>query len=207
MGDTRTPFFLSLAFLAPHSGGPHEADDPAGLPTPSPAVRHLNRFAGERPPGDPSYNEVDVTDKPSFIQALPPITAARAAAIDENYQQRLESLLAVDEAVVRIVDTLHAEGELDNTLIVFTSDNGFFHGEHRVPIGKVLVYEPSIRVPLIIRGPGVPDGAHRRQLVTNADLAPTILEAAGGDTGQAAGRPLAASRCSRTAGSSGAATS
>ncbi len=185
MGDTPTPFFLSLAFLAPHSGGPHEADDPAGLPTPSPAVRHLNRFAGERPLGDPSYNEVDVTDKPSFIQALPPITAARAAAIDENYQQRLESLLAVDESVVRIVDTLHAEGELDNTMIVFTSDNGFFHGEHRVSLGKVLVYEPSIRVPLIIRGPGVPAGAHRRQLVTNADLAPTILEVAGATPGKA----------------------
>ena len=106
MGDTRTPFFLSLAFLAPHSGGPRDADDPPGLPTPAPAPRHLNLFAGERPPWDPSYNETDVSDKPSFIQARPPITAARGAAIDENYQQRLESLLAIDEAVVRMVDTL-----------------------------------------------------------------------------------------------------
>jgi N-acetylglucosamine-6-sulfatase len=185
MGDTRTPFFLSLAFLAPHSGGPSDADDPAGLVTPSPAPRHAGRFAGERLPGDPSYNEADVSDKPSFIQVLPPITAARAAAIDENYQQRLESLLAVDEAVVRLVDTLHAERELDNTLILFTSDNGFFHGEHRVALGKVLVYEPSIRVPLIMRGPGVPEGERRRQLVTNADLAPTILEAAGAKPGKA----------------------
>jgi N-acetylglucosamine-6-sulfatase len=184
MGDTRTPFFLSLAFLAPHSGGPSDADDPAGLVTPSPAPRHAGRFAGERLPGDPSYNEADVSDKPSFIQVLPPITAARAAAIDENYQQRLESLLAVDEAVVRLVDTLRAERELDNTLIVFTSDNGFFHGEHRVALGKVLVYEPSIRVPLIMRGPGVPEGERRRQLVTNADLAPTILEAAGAKPGK-----------------------
>ena len=184
MGDTRTPFFLSLAFLAPHSGGPSDADDPAGLVTPSPAPRHAGRFAGERLPGDPSYNEADVSDKPSFIQVLPPITAARAAAIDENYQQRLESLLAVDEAVVRLVDTLRAERELDNTLILFTSDNGFFHGEHRVALGKVLVYEPSIRVPLIMRGPGVPEGERRRQLVSNADLAPTILEAAGAEPGK-----------------------
>jgi N-acetylglucosamine-6-sulfatase len=184
MGDTRTPFFLSLAFLAPHSGGPSDADDPAGLVTPSPAPRHAGRFAGERLPGDPSYNEADLSDKPSFIQVLPPITAARAAAIDENYQQRLESLLAVDEAVVRLVDTLRAERELDNTLILFTSDNGFFHGEHRVALGKVLVYEPSIRVPLIMRGPGVPVGERRRQLVTNADLAPTILEAAGATAGK-----------------------
>jgi N-acetylglucosamine-6-sulfatase len=184
MGDTRTPFFLSLAFLAPHSGGPSDPDDPAGLVTPSPAPRHAGRFAGERLPGDPSYNEADLSDKPSFIQVLPPITAARAAAIDENYQQRLESLLAVDEAVVRLVDTLRAERELDNTLILFTSDNGFFHGEHRVALGKVLVYEPSIRVPLIMRGPGVPEGERRRQLVTNADLAPTILEAAGAKPGK-----------------------
>ncbi len=184
MGDTRTPFFLSLAFLAPHSGGPSDPDDPPGLPTPSPAPRHMNLFAGERLPSDPSYNETDLSDKPSFIQTLPPINSTRAAAIDENYQQRLESLLAVDEAVVRLVDTLRAERELDNTLILFTSDNGFFHGEHRVQLGKVLVYEPSIRVPLIMRGPGVPEGAHRGQLVTNADLAPTILEAAGARPGK-----------------------
>jgi N-acetylglucosamine-6-sulfatase len=178
MGETGTPFFLSVAFLAPHSGGPRDPDDPEGLATPSPAPRHVDRFVKEPLPGDPSYNESDVSDKPSFIQALPPIRAARAAAIDENYRQRLESLLAVDEGVVRIVDALRAEGELDNTLILFTSDNGFFHGEHRVQTGKVLVYEPSIRVPLILRGPGVPEGRHRGQLVTNADLAPTILEAA-----------------------------
>jgi N-acetylglucosamine-6-sulfatase len=184
MGDTRTPFFLSLAFLAPHSGLPRDADDPAGLVTPSPAPRHAGRFTGERLPGDPSYNEADVSDKPSFIRVLPPITNTRAAAIDENYQQRLESLLAIDEAVVRLVDTLRAERELDNTLILFTSDNGYFHGEHRVALGKVLVYEPSIRVPLIMRGPGVPEGERRSQLVTNADLAPTILEAAGAEAGK-----------------------
>ena len=80
-----------------------------------------------------------------------------------------------------MVDALRAAGELDDTLIVFTSDNGFFFGEHRVPYGKVMVYEPSIRVPLIMRGPGVPAGQRRRQLVTNADLAPTILEAAGAE--------------------------
>ena len=181
MGETRTPFFLSVAFLGPHSGGPRDADDPAGQPTPSPAPRHINRFAAEPVPPNPSFNESDVSDKPTFIQARPPINQRRALGIEENYRQRLESLLSIDEGVVRMVDTLRAEGELDNTLIVFTSDNGFFHGEHRVPNGKVLVYEPSIRVPLLMRGPGVPEGARRRQLVTNADLAPTILEAARAD--------------------------
>ena len=76
------------------------------------------------------------------------------------------------------MSALAATGELERTLVVFTSDNGFFHGEHRVQTGKVLVYEPSVRVPLILRGPGVPQGAKRTNLVANVDLAATILDAA-----------------------------
>jgi hypothetical protein len=100
------------------------------------------------------------------------------------YQQRLESLLAVDEAVARIVNQLQAIGKLENTYIIFTSDNGFFHGEHRVPQGKVLLYEPSVRVPLIIRGPGIPAGQRRSQFVENIDLAPTIVAATGVQSGR-----------------------
>ena len=125
-----------------------------------------------------------MSDKPAAMRRRRPIGIARAAAIQEGYQQRLESLLAVDDAVASIVGTLRATGELDDTLILFTSDNGFFHGEHRVPEGKVLLYEPSIRLPLLMRGPGVPAGTATRQLVTNADLAPTILDAAGARAGR-----------------------
>jgi N-acetylglucosamine-6-sulfatase len=173
------PFFLSVAYLAPHFGSPRESDDPAGLGTPMPAPRHRDAFAAEPLLVTPAFDEADVSDKPSFVRRLPRLSAERMAGLREMYQQELESLLAVDEGIVRVVSALRAAGELENTLIVFTSDNGFFHGEHRVPFGKVMVYEPSIRVPLIMRGPGVPAGERRRQLVTNADLAPTILEAAG----------------------------
>jgi N-acetylglucosamine-6-sulfatase len=179
LAPSTEPFFLSLAFLAPHFGRPRESDDPPGFGTPMPAPRHRDAFAAEPLLTTPAFNEADVSDKPSFVRRLPRLSAARTAAIKEMYQQELESLLAVDEGIVRVVAALRAAGELENTLIVFTSDNGFFHGEHRVPFGKVMVYEPSIRVPLILRGPGVPAGERRRQLVTNADLAPTILEAAG----------------------------
>jgi N-acetylglucosamine-6-sulfatase len=174
------PFFLSVGFLAPHIGGPREPDDPAGLATPAPAPRHRDRFAGAPLPHGvrPAFNERDMSDKPAYLRARPPIRPRLAAAIEESYRQRLESLLAVDEAVVSIVRALRAAGELDDTLVVFTSDNGFFHGEHRMESEKMLPYEPSIRVPLIVRGPGVPVGAKRRQLVTNADLAPTILDVA-----------------------------
>ena len=184
MGETRTPFFLSVAFLAPHSGAPADPGDPPNLATPSPAPRHVDRFAGASPPGGPALGETDLSDKPGFIRSRPPIGPERRAAIAESYRQGLESLLAVDEGVATIVEALRAEGELERTLIVLTSDNGFFYGEHGIQNGKVLAYEPSIRVPLVLRGPGVPAGARRRQLVTNADLAPTILDAAGAVPGR-----------------------
>lgn len=172
------PFFLSVAYLAPHSGGPQEPGDPEGLPTPVPAPRHVDAFDDEPLPMPPSFNEADVSDKPSFIRSRPLLTPDDVADITESYQQRLESLLAVDEGVAAIVGALAARGELGSTLIVFTADNGFFHGEHRVKTGKVLLYEPSVRVPLILRGPGVTPGAVLTELVGNIDLAPTIVDAA-----------------------------
>jgi arylsulfatase A-like enzyme len=92
-------------------------------------------------------------------------------------------MLSVDDGVRRVVAALRARGELDDTLVVYTSDNGFFHGEHRIPTGKAHIYEESIRVPLLMRGPGIPSGVSVDPLVTNADLAPTIVEAANADPG------------------------
>src|SRR5215218_1769444 len=172
------PFFLSVAFLAPHSGGPRDPDDPANQSTPSPAARHRNAFANQPLPTPPSLNEADVSDNPAAIRNRRLIPPARLNAIRENYQQRLESLLAVDEAVRDILSALDATGVLGRTYVIFTADNGFFHGEHRIPDGKVLVYEPSVRVPLLMRGPGIPRAATRTNLAANVDLAATILDAA-----------------------------
>ena len=181
------PFFLWVAFLADHSGGPREPGDPPNLATPDPAPRHRDRLAGTPLPQSPSFNEADVSDKPLPIRRRPLINAARQAAIQENWQQRRETLLAVDEAVASIVETLRATGELDNTLLIFTSDNGFFHGEHRIQSGKVLLYEESIHLPLLMRWTGnksLPRGVHRTQLAMNIDDAPTILAAAGAHPGR-----------------------
>ncbi len=178
------PFFLWAAFLAPHAGGPREPDDPVGMSTPVPAPRHRNLFATQPLPIPPSFNEADVSDKPQYVRNRPLMTPAKIAEVRENYQQRLESLLAVDEAVAAIVKALESTGQLNDTFIIFTSDNGFFHGEHRLPSGKVLLYEPSIRVPLIIRGPGIPRGELRSQPVANIDLAPTIVSAARAQPGR-----------------------
>jgi len=181
------PFFMWVAFLGNHSGAPRESDDPAGLGTPVPAPRHRDAFENTPLPRPPSFNEADVSDKPQIIKRRPLLNARRIAAIQENWQQRRETLLSVDEAVASIVDALRQTGELDNTLILFTSDNGFFHGEHRIANGKVLWYEPSIHLPLLMRWTGnksLPRGVHRTQLTMNVDDAETILDAAGVQPGR-----------------------
>jgi hypothetical protein len=147
--------------------------------TPVPAPRHKGRFESRPLPRPRSFNEANILDKPTVILVRPEISDETILGIEANYRQRLESLLAVDEGVAAIVRALTQVGELANTLVVFTSDNGFYHGEHRIPIGKVLLYEPAVRVPLLMRGPDVPRGVRISQPVVNVDLAATLVEAAG----------------------------
>lgn len=175
----RRPFFLWTTYVAPHVSRPRDLDDPIAVSSTVPAPRHNTAFFGIPLPRPPSFNEADVWDKPPLIRNRPSLTQWQIAALTETHRQRLASLLAVDEGVARIVSALRDAGELADTLLIFTSDNGFMAGEHRVPAGKVLAYEPSIRVPLLMRGPGIPHGVHRDQLVWNGDLAPTILDLAG----------------------------
>lgn len=175
LAPSDTPFYLDVAFLAPHA----ESSRGSARRFVRSAPRHRGTMSEEILPRPPSFDEIDVGDKPAFLRALPPLTRRDERRIEARYRARLESLLAVDEAVAAIVGALDAAGELDRTLVIFTSDNGFFHGEHRVANGKFLVYEPSIRVPLIVRGPGIPAGRRSQELVVNADLAPTILDVAG----------------------------
>jgi N-acetylglucosamine-6-sulfatase len=170
------PFFLQVWFTAPHSGGPRDPDDPTLIRTPSPAPRHRDAFAGTSMPRLPNFDEASMYDKPQVVADRRRFTPEKEAAIEENWRQELESLLSVDEAVAHVVDVLARSGELENTLIVYTADNGFMHGEHRALAEKVLPYEPSIRVPLILRGPGVPTGRIDNRLVANVDVPATILD-------------------------------
>ena len=178
----RRPFFLSVAPLAPHveifqRSTPGD-DDPAipTFPNPRPAPRDARDFSNEKLPQKASFNEADVSDKPAAIEALTPIDQRVRGVLRARYRSRLGSLLAVDDLVGRVFAALRKTGELGNTLIVFTSDNGFLLGEHRIRIGKQYPYEESIGVPLILRGPDIPRGEVRRQLAANVDLAPTILD-------------------------------
>ena len=173
------PFYLQVWFVAPHRGSPRDPDDPAGVGTPSPSARDRDSYASAVMPRPPSFDEANMLDKPQVVADRPRLTPDIAAGIEENWRQELESLQAVDDAVARVVDTLQRTGELENTLILFTSDNGFMHGEHRARGEKVLLYEESLRVPLVMRGPGVPRRLRDPRPVANIDLVPTIAEATG----------------------------
>jgi N-acetylglucosamine-6-sulfatase len=171
------PFFLSLWYTAPHRGGPADPDDPRRPGTPSPAPRHRDAYAGVRMPRHPNFNEKSMYDKPQVVADRPRLSPEFAAGVEENWRQEIESLMAVDEGVAQIVEALRRNGELENTLIVFMSDNGFMHGEHRALAEKVLPYEESIRVPMVMRGPGVPHTRVDGRLVANMDVTSTILDA------------------------------
>jgi len=172
------PFFVNVAFLAPHNEVKRGEDEGAGG-SPVPAPRHAGTLGNESLPDTAAFDEADVTDKPKAVQNLPQLSGPVRNGILAAYRARLESLLAVDEAVGRVVEALRRSGELQRTVLMFTSDNGFMHGEHRIPRGKAQVYDPSTRVPLLISGPGLAQGKTRSAVVANIDLAPTILDLAG----------------------------
>lgn len=168
------PFYLEMMTLAPHGELPFPGqiwqDDPRGAP------RHDGMFTKDPAPRGPNFDEADVSDKGRLVASRPRFGQGTLRRIDLLHQNRLRSLVAVDEAVASIVATLEAEDILDETILVFTSDNGFMAGEHRFQYGKFVPYEPSIRVPLLISGPGVAIGQTSTQLASNVDLAPTILD-------------------------------
>jgi arylsulfatase A-like enzyme len=160
------PFFMWLGTKAPHQ--------PA-----DPAPRDEDALPNVSLPRPPSFDEEDVSDKPAWIRDNPPLGPEQIADAEDLYRKRLQSMLAVDDAIGQLVNALKESGELDNTYIFFTSDNGFHLGIHRLSIGKWTAYEEDIRVPLIVRGPGVPEGQKLEHLVLNNDLAPTFADLAG----------------------------
>ena len=186
------PWFVWWTPTAPHHGLPVEPDDPR------PTRRSDGQFSEWDTPGRPDWvegrfddqithglgtppagsAESDVRDKPSYLRKLPELTAAEKDAETEVTRQRAESLYALDVQVRRTIERLRTLGQLARTVIVFTSDNGYYLGEHRKRTGKVTLHEPSLRVPLLIAGPGVPRG-RRYDPVTTVDLAPTFAAYAG----------------------------
>jgi N-acetylglucosamine-6-sulfatase len=159
------PFFAYVAPKAPH-------------PPSTPAPRDRHAYDGLKAPRLPSFNERNVSDKPPWIRKLPRLSDAKKAKIDNHAEKRAESLQAVDDLVAGVVGKLRDKHVLGNTYIFFTSDNGFHHGEHRIPGKKARPYEEDVRIPLLVRGPGVAAGHQAHKLVLNTDYLPTFTDLA-----------------------------
>ena len=161
-----TPFFLMVSLYAPHS--------PA-----IPAPRHTGLYPDATVPQTPSFNESDMSDKYLFMQVLPSLTVTDTAYMNIAYRNQKRSLASVDELVASVVAELQTQGVLDNTYVIFASDNGLHMGQHRYLPGKGMPYESDIRMPFLVRGPGVPAGVNRSDLTAIIDLAPTFADIAG----------------------------
>jgi arylsulfatase A-like enzyme len=178
------PFLVYLAHKAIHPEVTQNDDGSVDLTAAEhfiPAQRHEHAFAGKRIPHRPNYGRAPV-GKPALqrqIANLPPLGAATVTP-DPAILERQRTLLAIEDGVGEILKALKETGQLDNTVIVFTSDNGYFYGEHGLSVERRLAYEESIRLPLLIRYPKViKAGTVRDELALNIDLAPTLLSLAG----------------------------
>lgn len=177
------PFFLTLGYAAPHGGGggePGRSCNRAAVPAP----RHLgtlkDKLEGNLPA---SFNEADVSDKPSPIAERAPLSPGQVSDVLRKRRCAWESLLAVDESVGEILDELERDKLRNDTYVFFASDNGLLRGEHRIRADKRFLYEESSRVPFIARGPQLPRGEQSSDVVVNADIAATVLEISGASAG------------------------
>ena len=170
---TDDPFFLYIAPFTPH-----------GPATPAPKYESLinnTSWLNAHPfPQDASFNEADISDKPSWLKENVGLLQEDTIVTMTNaYHRRVISMYGVEDLIENLIATLTITDQLDNTYIIFTSDNGFHLGEHRLTGGKLTEFDTDLRVPLIVRGPGITPKSTVSTLTGNVDLAPTIAALAG----------------------------
>ena len=161
----KQPLFMYVASYVPHQ--------PATA-----ACRYAGRFNGQPAPRPPSFNATGANE-PAWLASHPALTQPEISQIDNLYDRRRAAMLAEQDLVHNLIQTLQATGQLDNTYIFFSSDNGFHLGQHRLNPGKMTAFEEDIHVPLVVRGPGVPAGVTLHHMLQTTDLAPTWAALAG----------------------------
>lgn len=168
---SNTPFLLYLATYAPH-----------GPATPSAKYEGLltdKKWLADHPlPKTPAFNEADVSDKPTWLTNGELLREKDIESGTELYHKRLASMYSVEDMIENLITTLEKTGQLENTYIVFTSDNGFHIGEHRLSQGKLTEFDTDLRAPLIVRGPNITPHSIEEALTANVDFAPTLAELA-----------------------------
>uniref|UniRef100_A0A8D0G8E3 N-acetylglucosamine-6-sulfatase n=1 Tax=Sphenodon punctatus TaxID=8508 RepID=A0A8D0G8E3_SPHPU len=168
---SRPPFLMVLAPPAPHS--PWTA-----------APRYKTAYNSTKAPRGGSFN-VHGEDKHWLVrQAKSPMSNTSINFLDKAYRQRWQTLLSVDDMVERVLGKLESMKLLDSTYVFYTSDNGYHTGQFSLPIDKRQLYEFDIRVPLLVRGPGIKSNQTRQELILNIDLGPTFLDIAGVNVSQ-----------------------
>uniref|UniRef100_A0A8C0UMX0 N-acetylglucosamine-6-sulfatase n=2 Tax=Cyanistes caeruleus TaxID=156563 RepID=A0A8C0UMX0_CYACU len=162
------PFFMMIATPAPHSPW-------------TPAPQYTKSFQNVSAPRNSNFNIHGKNKHWLIRQAKTPMSNSSIQFLDDAYRKRWQTLLSVDDLIEKLVKKLEVNGELDNTYIFYTSDNGFHTGQFSLPIDKRQLYEFDIKVPLLVRGPGIKPNQTNKMLVANIDLGPTILDIAGYD--------------------------
>jgi len=176
-------FGHTKAFLEEHLAKESKQGIPflAVLATPSchgpftPDPKYIGHFANRSAPRTPNWN-ASTEGKQWLMRQQAPISENVAKGIDHVHNSRWETLLSVDDYVGEIVSMLKAAGQLDNTYFLFTSDHGFQLGQHRLPGDKRHLYEHDVRIPMVMRGPGIKAGTKLDKAVLNVDVAPTIVD-------------------------------
>jgi arylsulfatase A-like enzyme len=158
-----TPFMIEVATFAPHA--PY-----------TPAPRDANALPGVRAPRTPAFDAPPDSAAPKWLTSHPQLSDADMALIDNDFRKRAQSVLAVDAMIGELQRAVAAIGAADNTYFVFSSDNGYHMGEHRLMPGKMTAFDTDIHVPLVVTGPGVAAGRTVEEIVQNIDLCPTVAE-------------------------------
>jgi N-acetylglucosamine-6-sulfatase len=165
-----SPFLIVVSWPTPHSpftGAPQDA----------------GRFKDKKAHRTPNYNTTRAQNlqKHWMMRRLAPIDDESERWIDDHYRMRSEAVQSVDRHIEKFVKKIARIGQLDNTVIMYTSDNGWQFGQHRITGDKRQLYEHNIRVPMLVRGPGIKSATQIQELVLNIDIAPTIAEIVTGD--------------------------
>ena len=182
------PFFMMVAPIGPHVElfGSNRFNKPENsyspqkgtLHPPVPQAKYQDAFSSAIVPRTPNFNP----DNPSgaaWIAQLPQQTQDMVDSNDEFYRDRIRVVAGVDDMVGNIINALDGYGILDNTFIMYTTDNGYHIGQHRLQPGKQCGYEHDINIPLVMRGPGIPANVSNELVTSHTDIAPTIFSMAG----------------------------
>ncbi|KAI0146388.1 arylsulfatase [Xylariaceae sp. FL1272] len=171
------PFFLAIAPFTPHVG--FQQNKPSHRPIP--LQRHLELYPDIKAPRTPNFNPSDEeqANAGGWVKNLLSMNDSAVNFADFVYRSRIQAVAGVDEIVEDVIKMLESKDALNNTYVIFTSDNGYHVGQHRMPAGKSLFYNEDTNLPFVVRGPGVPQNVTSHIPSLHLDLAPTFLEIAG----------------------------